>query len=276
MKLSCLPVSLFGKLIGGAMTVPQWAEMARRIGFEGFDISSMFIKNHTPVYLEWLEEEIRRQEIPLVMMTAYPDFTVPDMKQREREAAYFLADLAVASQLGCRYLRITAGQSYPGEDTEQAMKMAMESLKRMREATENTGIRLVYENHAKPSAWKYFDFTYDADLFLEICGRLREIDIGINFDIGNFTAFGTDALEILKKVYDQVETVHISDMKEYGSFNPVEIGQGKAPIATALRFLQNKKFSGWMTIEEASGNGTAGIQSAYEYIKNLWEHSDST
>ena len=31
-----------------------------------------------------------------------------------------------------------------------------------------------------------------------------------------------------------------------------------------------------MTIEEASGNGTAGIQSAYEYIKNLWEHSDST
>lgn len=271
MKLSCLPVSLFKEMTGGAMTIPQWAELAGRIGFDGFDISSMFIKNHTPVYLDWLKKELARQPLPLVMMTAYPDFTVPDCVQREREEAYFLADLAAASQLGCRYLRITAGQFYPDTNISQTMEQVMEIFKRMREAAEHSQVRLVYENHAKPSAWEYFDFTYDPELFLEICEGVRKIDIGVNFDVGNLTAFGTDPLEILRRIYGQVETVHISDMKEYGSFCPTAIGRGKAPVAEVLRFLKDRSFSGWISAEEASEHGYTGIRDAYVYIKENLE-----
>lgn len=267
MKLSCLPVSLFEMITRGEMTIHRWAETAWKVGFDGFDISSMFIKNHTPVYLCRLKKVLEQQRIPLVMMTAYPDFTVPDSAQRDREEAYFLADLAAASQLGCRYLRITAGQTYPGTDQEKTMENVIEIFKRMREASERAKVRLVYENHGKPSAWKNFDFTYDPEQFLKICSRLKPIDIGINFDIGNATAFGTDPAVILKEIYDIVETVHISDMKEYGKFLPSEIGKGKAPIMNILRFLQNKKFSGWLSIEEASGNGTEGIKAAYSYVR---------
>ena len=51
MKISCLPVSLFGDICGGRMEIAQWAKAAKQIGYDSVDISVMFIKNRTPACL---------------------------------------------------------------------------------------------------------------------------------------------------------------------------------------------------------------------------------
>lgn len=121
MKISCLPVSLFDEICSGRMSLPQWARRAKEIGYDGIDISIMFIKNRTPTYLDALKQELQEIGLPIVMMTTYPDFTNPDPVQREREYLYLQADIALASELHIRYLRILAGQAHPGLNRAQGI-----------------------------------------------------------------------------------------------------------------------------------------------------------
>ena len=51
------------------MSLPQWARKAKEIGYDGIDISIMFIKNRTPTYLNALKQELQEIGMPIVMMT---------------------------------------------------------------------------------------------------------------------------------------------------------------------------------------------------------------
>ena len=62
--------------------------MAKEIGYDGIDISIMFLKNRTPTYLAKLRQGLADVGLPVIMMTTYPDFTHPDAIQRERELLY--------------------------------------------------------------------------------------------------------------------------------------------------------------------------------------------
>ena len=66
----------------------------------------------------------------------------------------------------------------------------MSNMRLLAAAKARRDIELVYENHAKPSVWKYADFSHPIDIFFETIGRLRSISI--NFDTGNITVFGDD------------------------------------------------------------------------------------
>ena len=107
MKISCLPVSFFGDIISGRITLGEWARMAYISGLDGVDISILFIKSRTPKYLNQLRKEIEDAEMQIIMITAYPDFTHPKRIQRKRELEYFRGDIALASELGAKYVRVT-------------------------------------------------------------------------------------------------------------------------------------------------------------------------
>ena len=48
MKISCLPVSIFGDVCSGKMDIVDWAREAKSMGYDGIDISIMFLENRTP------------------------------------------------------------------------------------------------------------------------------------------------------------------------------------------------------------------------------------
>ncbi len=271
MKISCLPVSIFGPLSNGEMSIPEWANHAKRMGYDGIDISIMFIKNRTPVYLNWLKQEMKKADIPIVMMTTYPDFTHPDLLQRVREFDYLVHDIALCSELNIKYLRIIAGQAHPEMPIDFGIDLVIDSFREAVPHAERYGVTLVYEDHAKPGAWDYMDFSFPPEIFMRIYEGIKDTPIRINFDTGNIVAYGQDPLPLLKEIYDKVETIHISDMKESGKFTPAVIGTGVVPNQEALKFLKSKGFEGWISIEEASGNGLAGIQDAISFVKAAWE-----
>ncbi len=270
MKISCLPVSLFGEICSGRMSLPQWARKAKEIGFDGIDISIMFIQNRTPTYLDALKCELDEIGMPIVMMTTYPDFTNPDPVQREREYLHLQSDIALASELHIQYLRILAGQAYPDLDREQAVEWVSEYFHRIAPIGKQYGVGLLFENHGKPGAWPRVDFTYDPSVFLEICEHLKDTDIRLNFDTGNVTAYGANPLDVVKPVVGLLETIHVTDMNEVGKFSPTLIGEGKTPNREFFHYIKQNGFDKWLCIEEASNCGLAGIRDAYHFVKDIW------
>lgn len=274
MKLSCLPVSLFAEFAQDRLDIPKWAALARDVGFDGFDISCMFVKNHTATHLDELRKQIDAVGIPLVMMTGYPDFTNPDPQQRLREAAYLENDMALTAQLGGKYLRVLAGQNHPGLDRKQGVALAVEGLRRAAAAAERHGVVLTYENHAKPGAWHYIDFSFPPEIFLDVFNGIRDTSVMVNFDTGNATAECAaphGEVDLLAKVVDKVATIHVADMKERGKFLPTLVGTGATPFGEIFGFLKKHGFDGWLCIEEAGGMGMDGVKKAHDFVRNAWE-----
>lgn len=270
MKISCLPVSLFDDFSQNKITIREWARKAHEIGYDGIDISMVMLKNHTPAYLDEVKKMVAAEKLSIIMATTYPDFTHPSEIQRERELDFLKRDIAMCDELGIRYLRVLAGQAHPGVSRKEGITNAVRYLKLADTHNKKYGnsVMLLYENHAKPGAWAYVDFSYPLDIFYEVLDGISDTDIRLNFDIGNIVSLGDDPLSVFARVADKVETVHISDMAQSGRFAPVSIGRGVAPIEALLSELKERAFDGWLCIEEASGNGFAGISDALAFVKN--------
>jgi sugar phosphate isomerase/epimerase len=269
MKISCLPVSLFKEIRDGKISIKEWAHEAKRAGLDAIDLSIALIRDNTPVYLESLVNDLKKEAMPLVMITSYPDFTHPDKLQREREKDYFIRDIALSSYLGAKYLRITSGQAHPETGIKTGISHAVEYFKRMNDVSNKYGIRLLYENHAKPGAWKYSDFSMPFEIFSEIAEKIKDTGIGINLDLGNLLACGMQPLPVLEEMYERIDTIHASDMKEKGKFGHAAIGSGVVPYPEIFRYLEQRGFDKWVCIEEASFRGMEGIRDAVAFIRKL-------
>jgi len=271
MKLSCLPVSFFPDITAGRMSIREWAGMARSLGLDAFDLGVVLIRNHTPTYLASLRRDIREEGIGIAMITDYPDFTHPDPVQRRREAAYLTRDIALAGELGARFLRVTAGQNHPGVPVERQVATAVACLREAAREAEEYGVTLVLENHSKPGAWDHYDLTYDPAAFLAVADGIAATPIGLNFDTANAVACGADILSLLGSVADRVVTVHAADTAAAGEFRPVVVGSGAVPFVEAFRLLRNRGFDGWICIEEWSGTGRDGVARAVANMRAAWE-----
>jgi sugar phosphate isomerase/epimerase len=271
MKVSCLPVSLFGEITEGKISVKQWAQTARESGLDGFDISTLFINNHTPVYLEQIKSDIESENLPLVMMTTYPDFTHPDPLQREREVDYLNCDIAVASYLGVKYIRVLAGQAHPETPVDKGIEWAVENLRKAACTAKKYGVTLVYENHAKPGSWDYVDFSYAPLIFMEILEGIKDTGIGINFDTANTLAYGEDPIPFLNRIVDRVVTVHAADTGVRGELKHVLLGTGVVPFRDIFSVLKQRGFDGWICIEEGSNTGMSAFKKAGDFVRKTWE-----
>jgi sugar phosphate isomerase/epimerase len=273
MKISLIPVSFFEDIVSGNMTVGEWARIGKDVGLDGIDMSINFIKNHNPVYLGEIKKELSDAGIPLIMITAYPDFTHPDQLQREREFEYLKHDIALSSELGARYLRVLAGQAHPEMDVERGAELAIRYLRDSVPVAEKFGVKLLYENHSKPGSWYYTDISGPSDVFLKVVEGIYDTDIRINFDTANSIAVGEEPIPLLKKVIDKVETVHAADTSTKGRLNHVLLGTGLVPFKEIFSILKESGFDGWISIEENSRMGIGGINKSIRFIRKTWKEA---
>ncbi len=92
--------------------------------------------------------------------------------------------------------------------------------------------------------------------------------IGINLDIGHFTAAGGDAVDYLKKMHEHIVTLHIKDRKKDHGAN-LPLGQGDTPIKEVLLTLKEHRWPIPANIEyEYKGADTLEeVKRCYEYCK---------
>lgn len=272
MKLSCLSVSLFPAIIKDEMTIKEYAQICKNLGLDGFDLGIVQLKNHTPVYINRLKNELREVGISIAMITTYPDFTHPDPLQREREFEFLRHDIALASSLDAKFLRITAGQAHPEMGISKGIDLVVEYFHKIAPVADKYGVKLVYEDHSKPGAWDYMDFSNPPDIFLKIAHQIKNTGIGINFDTANILVAGEDrTLEVLEQVIDNVETIHVAETATKGKMDPVLLGTGIVPVAEIFAYLKREKWDKWLCIEEWGSMGVEGVKKAVEFTRETWD-----
>jgi sugar phosphate isomerase/epimerase len=273
MKLSCLPVSFFSDITAGKMSIEQWARMGTELGLDAVDLSILFL----PECSEAAAANVRRQvgAIPtrICMLTTYPDFTHPDQAQRTRELEQEIQAVRIAAALGAEIIRVTAGQAHPETGLREGIAWAAEGLANLANAAGDLGVQLAYENHAKPGAWDYTDFSQPPEVFLEILSRVPSPRLGVNFDTGNSAAFAEDPLAFLGQIVDRVVSVHASDTAQRGKLSHVLLGTGVTPFRDLFRCLKNSGWDGWICMEEASNSGREGVEKAAQAVRRFWNEA---
>jgi len=245
--------------------------MGASIGLDAIDLSILFTPDHSPAALKRIRTEIESEGMKIAMVTSYPDFTHPDAAQRKRELEMEIEVVDVAAQLGAELVRVTAGQAHPETPRDAGIAWAVEGLTRLQEATRGCGVSLVYENHAKPGAWQYTDFSQPPDIFLEIVRQTSAVNLEVNFDTGNAAAFGDDPLDLLDQVIHRVLSVHASDTARHGELRHVLLGTGVTPFYELFRRLKQAGWDGWICMEEASYMGREGVELAAKFIRQVWD-----
>jgi sugar phosphate isomerase/epimerase len=92
--------------------------------------------------------------------------------------------------------------------------------------------------------------------------------IGVNLDIGHFTAAGFNAVDYLEKIHDRIVTIHIKDRKKDHGAN-LPFGEGDTPIKPVLQLMKAKKwkFPANIEYEYKGADAVAEVRKCYEYCK---------
>ena len=270
MKLSCLPVSFFPEITSGQMSVAEWARMGAELGLDAIDLSILFLPERSLASAARLRQQVETEGMRVTMVTTYPDFTHPDRAQRAQELRLEQEAIAIAAEVGAELVRVTAGQAHPETGFQEGVDWAIEGLTHLVETTRSSGITLAYENHAKPGAWSYTDFSQPPEIFLRIVAGTAPCGLKINFDTGNASAFAADPVALLRQVLPWVVSIHASDSASKGELRHVLLGTGVTPYHNLFKCLKDAGWDGWICMEEASYQGRAGVEAAARFVRQTW------
>lgn len=271
MKLSCLPRSFFSAIQRGEMTIEGWLGFAAELGLDGVECSPMYLPPlgiTEPLEFRRLAEA---RGLAVSNFTSYSDFTLPDPAARERELESLIANARLARELGSPTVRALTGQAWPGVGRDEGIGWVVDALRRVADAADKIGVRVVVENHTKAFTWQHFDFAMAGDVLLEIVDRLRDTSVGVQFDTGNPLVAGEDALALFERLRDRVAAVHLNDVARPGVFEFVAVGTGISPNRAVLAALKRDGYDGWIGIEEASDTGADGFCQAVSFARATWD-----
>ncbi len=99
--------------------------------------------------------------------------------------------------------------------------------------------------------------------------------LGINLDIGHFTAAGGDAVAFLKEYHAKIVTLHIKDRRKGQHGDNLPFGEGDTPIIPVLHLLRDNHWKIPANIEYEYGKPgmdcIAEVEKCYAYCKKALE-----
>ena len=126
----------------------------------------------------------------------------------------------------------------------------------------------VYVGFHNHDSMRKNEFSTPDDWKEAMAGRSKYI--GINLDIGHFTAAGFDPVSFLEEHHDHILTLHIKDRKKDHGAN-LPFGEGDTNIKGVLQLLKTKKYKIPANIEYEYGKAgmdtVAEVKKCFEYCK---------
>ena len=134
-------------------------------------------------------------------------------------------------------------------------------------------VRIGLHNHWLGDKWfkgdKSINFEGPADWARALEGRSRYM--GINLDIGHFSASGHDPVAYFRQHFDRIYSLHIKDRDQDADHTYRKFGEGATPIADVLRLARGMKFRYAANIEYEMDeqDPTEGVRHSFEYVKRI-------
>lgn len=191
--------------------------------------------------------DIRRQfDNAGVLLYAYNYSFTKDLSEAEIERGFQMAEA-----LGVRYITSSGNISVIPIVDRYAQKY-----------------RVTVGNHGHDQTDKPDEFSTAATFAAAMKGSSRYI--GVNLDIGHFTAAGGDAVAYLREHHDRIVTLHIKDRKKNHGPN-VPFGAGDTPIQEVLWLLRDNRWKIPANIEYEYGkpgmDTIAEVERCYTYCR---------
>lgn len=178
---------------------------------------------------------------------------------------YLKKAIRYAYILGSPIVNTAEGHKPGWMNDEDAFRVMGYNLKTILKMAENYNITLTIEPHGI--------YTTNAEGLLRIMSLSDSKYLAVNFDTGNVTIAGNDALETLKAVIDRVVHVHLKDVKkpdsltgETGVTAGTAIGDGDVDIKGCIDLLKKHNYNGCLSIECA---GVEALKRSINYLKPL-------
>jgi len=99
--------------------------------------------------------------------------------------------------------------------------------------------------------------------------------IGVNLDIGHFTAAGGDAVAYIREHHAKIVTLHIKDRKKGPHGANLPFGEGDTPIVAVLQLLRDQRWKIPANIEYEYGkpgmDSVVEVKKCFEYCKKALE-----
>jgi sugar phosphate isomerase/epimerase len=134
-------------------------------------------------------------------------------------------------------------------------------------------MRLGIHNHWLGDSWftgdKALNFEGPADFLEALEGRSDYL--GINLDIGHFSAAGHDPLAFFREHHGRIFSLHVKDRAADAQHSYTRFGQGATPIADVLRLARSVRFPYAANIEWEldEQDPTAGVRDSLDYMKRV-------
>lgn len=277
-KIAAFPKGFIKQLVSGEMSIYQWIDLATELQIDGLEFYNDFADVKEPLNWPKIRAAVEATGMVIPMMSASPDFTIPEAEGRAREVAKEIASIRMSAELGAKYCRVLSGQRRRTITREEGLGYVVESIEACLPEAERLGITLILENHYKDDFWTEPEFAQMMDVFVELVERIDSPWFGVNFDPSNAIAAGEEPLELLEKVKHRVVTMHASDRylangtiedlrrEEGGSAGYVSffkhgvIGKGLNDYDAIFSTLKGVGFDGWISIED----GVDGMEQMHE------------
>jgi inosose dehydratase len=259
------------ELEGNSLGYEQVLNEIAETGYTGTELGDW---GFMPTLPQELQYEIAQRNLSLLgafvpvalsMETAHEAGVEKALKVAELmfDAGYNNAFIVLADDNGTvEYRTKNAGRiNGKGSLSESQMKIFGSGAEKVAAAIkERYGMRTVFHHHCAG----YIETPEEINAFLQITNP--EL-IGLCFDTGHYMfGGGKDPLEILEKYWDRIWHVHFKDFSsevaalsaknnwdyfqsvQHGVF--CELGKGYVDFEAVIAFLKNKKYDGWIVVEQ--------------------------
>jgi sugar phosphate isomerase/epimerase len=232
MRISCCAYSYRDRLRAETMSLFQFIETAREIGFDGVELTSYYFPSTTRDYLNDLKRRIHRNGLLVSGTAVGTDFAQTDAEKREAHVQMTYDWLEQSVVLGAPTLRVFAGTVPQGSSEAEAFERVGEALRRCAARARECGVLLALENHG--------GLTETAEGTLRLLDAVESDWIGLNLDFGNFRG---DPYEDFARCAPRAVATHAKS-----HFNGVS-GRQKVDYERVRDILDVAGYRGYVAIE---------------------------
>lgn len=146
----------------------------------------------------------------------------------------------VMARLGCK--RLVMGGTPNGRGG--SLEAIMETLVLLVPEAARRGITLCLENH--------HNFTLDRiEDFETLCARFPDPHVGVCVDTGHFEASGIALDEVIDRLGDRINHLHVKENRTFGKKDFCWFGEGPTPNAHVIERMLARGYDGCVTVEQS-------------------------
>jgi sugar phosphate isomerase/epimerase len=237
-RLSCNLYSFNQLLRGGVMTMEAVLDLCARLGFDAVDPTGYYFPGYPAPPDDAFVNRIKRHAFRLGLDISGTgirnDFTAAAQAARAADVALAGRWVEVAARLGAPTLRVFSGKGVPaGHTRSETTAWVVDALALCARMGAGRGVMIALQNHN--------DFLTTADQVIEILRRVGSDWLGVNLDVGSFTA--PDPYAEIARLAPHAITWQIKERV------PVAGRPVKTDLAKIARIVREARYRGYLPIE---------------------------